>query len=306
VRAGLAGALSLLVLAASGCGGETTGLPGSRTAVARTSIVPSVHLFAEPVVAYLDVTVDPQKVDPDRIRVTSDFRPYEVVRVEKTREGLDGLTRLLYAFTLRCLVVECIPRVLPSAAGEAESGRGDRMTFSFGRGRVLEREGTAEPRVIASARWPTLESISRINTSSVPRGDFVFKTSVTPLPPATFRVSPTLLAALLLAAAAALLAFPMTLAVVGWRRRRPPAVVQESADVPPVERALRLVEWASTNGDAAFVREALELLAWELDASRGTSLARDARRLAWSAGPPANEEAVGLVTSVREASLDAA
>jgi hypothetical protein len=301
----LASALALLVVAASGCGGASTGLPGSRTAVARTSIAPSVHLFAEPVVARLEVTVDPRKVDPGRIRVTSDFRPYEVVRVEKTRERLDGLTRFRYAFTLRCLLVECVPRILPSAAGEAESGRGDRATFSFGRARVLERKETGEPRVIASARWPRLESISRINASSVPRGDFVFKTSVTPLPPATYRLSPTLLAAILLVAAALLLAFPITLAVLRWRRRRPPPA-EVAPEVPPLERALRLVEWASADGDVARAREALELLAYELDASGGASFTQEARRLAWSAAPPTSEDAERLVTAVRAERRDAA
>jgi hypothetical protein len=302
VRAGLVAALALLLaFSAAGCGGGSSGLPGGRESIARTSIVPAVHLFAEPVVARLDVTVDPRRLDPDHIRVTSDFRPYEVLRVAKTRDRLGAVTRLRYAFTLRCLLIECIPRVLPSAAGEAESGRGDRMKFSFGRARVLYGKGTGEPRVVASARWPTLESISRINASSVPRGEFLFRTNVAPLPPATYRLTPTLLAVLLLLGAAALLALPVTLVALRWRRRRPPAV-EEEPEVPPLERALRLVEWASENGDVPKQREALELLACELDARDATSIAQDARRLAWSAAPPVGRQATVLVASVREGS----
>ncbi len=293
-----------LVLLAGGCAGseEAAGdLPLGREISTRTSLLPSVHLFAEPVVARLDVVVDRDRLEPGRVRPQTAFLPYEIVgRVVREREDRGRFTRLRYEYTLRCLRIACIPELDPGAiAGDAESGRGERRTFDLPPARVLYDEPVGETRVLRTAGWPTLESASRIIPKDVPSFGFVFRTSVAPLPEPDYRVPPALLGAGFLAGALALLALPVGLGV-GWlRRRRPPPPVEEP-ELPPLERALRLVEWAreSENGDER--REALEVLAVELETAQKPELAVSARALAWSSAAPSPESAESLVTSVRE------
>jgi hypothetical protein len=108
-----------------------------------------------------------------------------------------------------------------------------------------------------------------------------------------------LLGAGLVAGALALLALPAALAV-GWlRRRRPPPAVVEEEEVPALERALRLVEWARDRENGGERREALEVLAVELEAVESRELSVSARALAWSPVAPTPADADALVTSVR-------
>jgi hypothetical protein len=295
--------LVVFVVLAAGCGsGEQAGQePLGRAVVAKTSLTPSAHLFAEPVVARLDVVVDRDQVDPGRVRVKPGFEPYEIVGgVVRTREDFGSVTRLRYEFTLRCLLIECIPAILQSAAGDDESGRGERRTFRFKPASVLYENPDAEPRTLRNAAWPTLEAISRINASEIPRFGFVFRTSVTPLPDVTYSASPTFLGAGLIAGALALLALPAGLAA-GWLRRRRPEPIEEEPELPPLEQALLLVEWARDRENGADRRKALEVLAVELDASRQDTLADAARSLAWAQTSPTPDAAATLVQAVREA-----
>jgi hypothetical protein len=205
-------------------------------------------------------------------------------------------------FTLRCLLIECIPKIIPSAAGPEESGRGDRLTFTFPRARILYHDPSGKTRPVGSAAWPTLESVSRINASSIPEigpgSEFIFKTDLTPLPGATYRISPTTLAVLLVVLALLLLAFPAVLVYRWWRARHPDVVEEEEPEVPPLERALRLVEWTAAREVVPEKREALEVLASELDAD-GPPLADTARRVAWSPPAPSRPDTEELVENVR-------
>jgi len=293
------------VAVASGCGSgsnETARLPGGHAVVSSTSITPPSHIFAEPVVAQIDLVVDPNKLDPDRIHLRTDFKPYEVLSATRQRENLGGLTRFRYLFTLRCLLIECIPKIIPSAAGPEESGRGDRVTFTFPRTRILYRDPSGKMRPVASAAWPTLESVSRINASSIPEAgpgsEFIFKADVVPLPAATYRMSPTTLAVLLLVAAGLLLALPAVLVHRWWRARHPEVVEEEEPEVPPLERALRLVERTAARDVVPDKREALEVLAAELDGDE-PPLADTARRVAWSPPVPSRPDTEKLVDTVR-------
>ncbi len=293
-----------LAAIASGCGGsdQATRLPGGHAVVSSTSFTPPSHLFAEPVTAELDLVVDPRKLDPDRIHVRTDFEPYDVLSATRQREDLGGLTRFRYVFTLRCLLIQCIPKIIPSFAGPEESGRGDRLTFTFPRTRIMYRDASGKARPVGNAAWPTLESVSRINASSIPEigpgSQFIFKTDVTPLPAATYRITPTTLAVLLLVLACLLLVLPAALLLRWWRARHPEAVEEEEPEVPPLERALRLVEWTAARDVVPEKREALEVLASELDVE-GPPLADTARRVAWSPPPPSRPETDELVDDVR-------
>jgi hypothetical protein len=295
-------ALALVGLLAGGCAGDEqpVDLPLGRQVSATATLDPSVHLFAEPVVARLEVVVDRDHLDPARVRTRTRFLPYDVERVVREREDRGRFTLLRYEYTLRCLRIACIPEVLPSAAGEAESGRGERRAFDLPGARVLYAETTGEARSLRVARWPELVSVSRIKASDVPSFGFVFKTSVTPLPEPDYRVSPTLLGAGLIVGALFLLALPAVL-VAGWlRTRRPTPVVADEPELTPLERALRLVEWARERENGAERREALEVLAVELDAAASSELAKSARALAWSPASPSPDEAGRLVVSVRK------
>ncbi len=300
-------ALAALVLVAAGCGGGGEGAappPGRFVATSR-SLTPNVHLFAEPVVARLDVVVDRRHLDPGLIRVSAAFLPYELVTsVATTREDFARFTRLRYEYTLRCLEYDCVPTQHATDLGEQESGRPERKSFRFGPARVLydDPDGVRQLRRVW---WPPLESTSRINEADLFRPPMLssarsqWRTSFAPLPEPSYRIAPPLLAVAFLAGALALLALPATLVVRAVRRRRPPPPETEP-ELPPLDRALLLVEWARGREDGEDRRAALELLAFELDAAGRGEQARAARRLAWSPSSPSPEAAEELVEEVRD------
>jgi hypothetical protein len=295
--------IASLALILGGCAGSenATDLPLGRQVSAQVSVTPTVHLFAEPVVARAEVVVDREHLDPERIRLQAKFLPYDVKGFERWSQERGRLTVLTYEWTLRCLRLDCIPEVLPSAAGEAETGRGERRSLRLVPARVLYDDPGGKERLLTRGLWPELVSVSRIKQSDVPRIGNVFKVSPAPLPKPDYRVSPTLLGVGLLGAAAALLALPVAIGIGWWRRRRPAPVVEEEPELTPLERALRLVEWARGRENGAERREALEVLAVELDTLEHDELAESARTLAWSPASPAPESADELVRSVRRA-----
>jgi hypothetical protein len=167
---------------------------------------------------------------------------------------------------------------------------------------VLYTDDDGEARTLAMTRWPELVSVSRIKQSDVPSFGFVFKTSVTPLPEPDYPVSPQLLGVGLLVGALALLTFPAVLVVAWLRRRRPPPPEPEQEEeLSPLERALRLVEWTRTRENGAERREALEVLAVELEVNERPELAVAARALAWSPSTPSPDAAAQLAEEVRAA-----
>ncbi|HXG75865.1 MAG TPA: hypothetical protein VNJ53_04795 [Gaiellaceae bacterium] len=297
------GLLLGLVVVAAGCGGgaQEADLPLGKQLAATATVAPAVHLFAEPVQARIEVVVDRRHLDPARVRVEPRFLPYDVKERARSREDRGRFTVLRFDYLLRCLRIACIPEILPSAAGAAETGRGERRSLVLPAARVLYDDPAGTTRTLTRAPWPELVSVSRIKESDVPQYGFVFKTSVTPLPEGDFRVSPTLLGAGLLAGSLALLALPGGL-LLGWlRRRRPEPAVEEAPELTPLERALALVEWARDRRNGSERREALEVLAVELEACALDDLARRARTLAWARSAPAPEDAERLVSEVREA-----
>lgn len=306
MRAGLAAAATLAVLAAGcGGGGDATAPPPGRYVATSRSLTPNVHLFAEPAVARLDVVVDRRHLDPDRVRVRAEFLPYELVAsVVRGREDFARFTRLTYEYTLRCLEYDCIPTQHATDLGAQESGRPERKAFRFTPARVLY-DDPAGVRQLRRVWWPPLESTSRINESDLFRPVFVvqsqsqWRTSFAPLPEPSYRIAPPLLAAALLAGALALLALPAALVARAVRSRRPPPPEPEP-ELSPLERAVLLVEWARGREDGEDRRKALELLAFELDADGRPALAEAARELAWSPASPSPESADELVVAVRD------
>lgn len=297
-----AGVLALAVALVAGCGGgeEAAAPPGKALSTSR-SLTPVAHLFADPVTARIDVVVDRGKLDPDRVRVRLDFLPYRIVDgIHRSRTDFAGFTRLRYEAQLRCLTIACVPTRLGSVLGDQE-GRGERRTFRFKPVRVLYADPkTGVPRQLRRVWWPPLDSISRLSPEAAPipfgaGPGAEFEATLAPLLEPEYRMPPPLLGGLLLAAAAALLVFPVQLVVRWVRSRRPDA--KGEAGVPPLERALRLVEWSRDSGDDELRREALEALAFELDGR--TADAVRVRSLAWSSEGPSSARMTELVDSVR-------
>jgi hypothetical protein len=312
VRAALCAAL--IAVLAAGCGGdeEKPLIAADKTAVVRGELVPDVHLFGEPVVARVDVIVNRTKVDPDDMRLKTDFAPYERVGETRERTDIGDFTVIRYTTELSCLSHNCIPR---TAAGETTVSqlpgappflpgqqRDEKVKFEFPPA-LLVADAEPKERTLGRVVWSPLRSLSRVNwyDSSVVGQGFPFVTTVTPLPEPEYRVSPTLLGLGLLVLAAALLALPIWL-VRNRRRRYATPKAEERAALSPLERALRLVEWASRRPSVEERREALEVLAYELDPDGDDGVARRAREQGWSPPSPEPEEMTKLVAAIRKES----
>jgi hypothetical protein len=310
MRAWLAVAAGGLLLLAPGCGGDDDepAVPLGRHMAASRMITPSTHLFGDTITARVDVVVDRDHLDPDRVRLAAEFPPYELVRkMQVERRDHDRYTRLRYTITLRCLGRACLagavsPGVTP-AGGQPPSRRAERI-FHFRPAHLYyEEPGEDKPRHLKRVWWPRLEALTRISPSE-PGLTFAlrtpFRTTISSMPDVTYRISPALLGVGLLLLAALLLVLPGRLTWSWLRSRRQPPPVEEAPELTPLERALVLVEQARESADGEDRRKALEVLAVELDESRRAEHADEARRLAWSLSEPTPEAADDLVESVRK------
>ena len=294
-------AVVVLLVAVAGCsfGDDAARLPAGRAVVATPSFDPPVHLFGDTVVARVDVVVDTRRLDAERVKLVPRFAPYEVVGTPDVARATHGdVAEVRWTYRLRCLGPRCIPRRLGSDAGPQEPGRGDRVSFRFPGSRLTYDEG-ARDRILRIVRFPTLESVSRINETQVGLERFPFKSGYRPLPDVTWVLPPLLLAALLATAGLALLAPAVLLVRRRWTSRHP-VVVEEEPELPPVERALQLVLWSRDRPDGEDRRRALEVLAAALDDEGPAELADDARVLAWSPSSPSPNAATALVERVKE------
>jgi len=299
--------LAFLALAAvllAGCSGEgdQAAPPPGKDFAASRSLTPTAHLFGEFVHARVDVIVDREKLDPDRVRTTLDFLPYRIQSgVERSREDFPRFTRLRWEATLRCLTIACVPSRLQSVLGDQE-GRGERRTYRFKPAQVVyDDPKTGKVRPLRKVFWPPLDAISRLSpdeqeipsyASLGPGGEF--SATLAPVAEPTYRVPSWLLGGALLVAALALLAFPVTLVVREFRRRRP--APESEQRLSPLELAVLRVERVRDHGDAEEQREALEALAHELD---GDGRAARVRALAWRAETPAAADTTALIAELR-------
>lgn len=292
-------ALLALALAAAGCGGsEDAAVPEGRNLSVNRSLEPKAAFFGEPVVARVDVVVDTRHLDPDRVRVvprTFPYRPYTELSVSRRDTG--RYARLTFEIGLRCLYYPCVP-VRADIPGVAY--RDQRVTRFRAWHVYYDDPETKEPRHVARVWWPSLEAVSNLDLTDVhvTFQQFPGRISPAPLPAVTYRLSPPLAAAVLLLAAALLLLYPAVL-LRRWRASRRPPPPPPAPPLPPLERALLLVEWARDRVDGEDRRKALEELAFRLDEAGREGQATSARRLAWSAGSPSLEAADALVEEVR-------
>jgi hypothetical protein len=299
--------LGLLAPAAS----SATGLPDGRAIAVETSLSPDVHLFAEPVVARVRVIVDSTQFDPDRVRVRTDFAPYELVaQTDRSRRTIGDVVELQYAATLRCLEADCLAPRYQTVLGEQEGGRPERYTYRFRPVAILYARPSGRSELLLQRPFPALEVVSRVNTAQLqavdplaqpglgdPSAASAYTASIEP-PAPTYRLPPWALAALPLALAVLLLLFPAWLVgravVARWRATRRPR------ELSPADRALLLVEWSSRQSDGEEDRRrALEALADVLDEHGAEPLAHAARTSAWEEGVPDGARARELAGEAR-------
>lgn len=305
--------VGLCVVVLAGCGGNDDKplLARGKAASVKGSLTPDVHLFAEPVVARVDVVLDRDQVDPSEVHVQADFEPYETLGTTTIeRQDIGRFTHLRYTTTLRCLSENCIPDTIRNAGVPISQTpelplfpenqqRDEKRKFEFPPALVSAGTG-AEAKTLGRVVWPPLRSLSRINwyDSNVVGQGFPFASTVTPLPKTSYRISPALLGVLLLVVAAALVVLPVGYLVRRRRARRQPKA-DTGPSLSPLERALALVEWASRRPSVDERREALEALAYELD-SEEDETARRARAQGWSPPTPVSEDMSELVAAIRE------
>ena len=261
----------------------------------KSVLSPQALLFGDSVTAHLNVAADTRRIDTSSVRIEARFGRYRPVAPPTVqRQEIRGAEYISWTATLRCLDLGCLP-----SDGETRARVGPaRVTYSR-----IEDDDVRTTRTIV-VRWPPTLVYSRVDTAALaardPRGEPPWRADLGSLPPATYRASPTLIAAILyglgvvLMVGALVLLSPVLLPLLRWSRAR------EGVSVPPLEQALELLERNGGGVDSVQAqREALELVAAELARRGEHELELSARRLAWSEDPPPREHALALAQSVR-------
>jgi len=211
--------------------------------------------------------------------VTTGFGPYRVVFGSRTVRSLGGISVTHVERRLRCLDVACAPP-------------GDSTTLRFPPLRISYRDDSGPETLVTS--WPVLRVHSRVAQADLRRPVLhvpppVLTASHYRLPPRATGYALLSLAALLALGGAALLVG------VVLRRER----VRRRAG-EPLERILGELSAASSNGDTARRRRALEELARELE-PLDEPLSVESRVLAWAPQDPEAGAISDLTTRVRTA-----
>jgi hypothetical protein len=301
-----AAVLSALALAASATAGRPRGLPpppatthpdGAPRVPGGIGLAvlldPASPHFGDRVTASVEILVDPRQVDPDSVRLVTDFAPYRAAAPPRaSRREAHGLVTIRHRFLLLCLRDPCRPPV------------GGVRTFRFSPARLSFRRVNGSSGVF-TRRWYPLTVASRLSRDLALRGDW--QARVFPLPAVGYRFDPAGLSAALFTAAA-------LLAVAGAMligRAYGPLVRAELrrrglARLRATEREVALLRDAVARGDATGQRRALDGLAVALGENGGHDLALGARRLAWSRSDPSAQDSLALAEDVERRYLRAA
>jgi hypothetical protein len=282
VAAVLATAGALAAVAGVGLGWWDRAPAGAAPAaplVVRTALSPQASLFGDPLVARVDVLLDPAVVDADSVKVTTAFVPYVervAPTVQRTRSGRLELVR--YRYTIQCVTDGC----LPVGAVRAIRLAPVRVTATAG-GRTVAKD----------ASWPRALVEPRVQPSDLVPAKLPFRHPRT-LPAPEFAIAPGPLAAGLTAAAAVLVFAGLALLGLEARRRRSRAA---HARMSPREAALAYVREAAGRPDPADRRKALSLLAETL-AGESRDLADAADGVAWGEHAPSPARTVQVADEV--------
>lgn len=282
---------------------------GTSAIEARTDLSPRSLFFGDTVTGLVEVTLDPRRVDPDSVRVESDFAPWKLVaRPERVRRDQGATTSLRFSYVLRCLGNRCV-------SSDEDLVILDKAIQTFGQARVTYTApvGAARSgRDSLRAPWPRLLVGARYSARDAQAAGASltgWRADLASMPAATYRMSPGVLTALLvvggvlLASAGGALAYRL-------RPRRKAAIAPVAGPSEPVltplERALTLLEITDRVDGAADQRRALELVAAALADRGDPKLALTSRTLAWSKPVPAVADTNGLAVRARTALWDGA
>ena len=267
----------------------TIGLPvGDDGIAARASLASRTQLFGQLLAVRLDLLVDREVLDPEKIAVDTRFDPFATRGAPVTsRRDYDRFTRLRYEYRLDCVTTICVPE-------------GAREDFDLPSASVRH-----EGRQVETVEWPRVTIASRYREPEADQGirfqgsvDLPWRANVRVRPP-TYSVEPTLLTVALAGLALLLLlvslffvqrAFPS--APFGFRRLR-------RMKLTPLERAIAVLERAQKQGIEREQRLALDRLARELHTGGQHELAGTARELAWTADVPGPDRTATLSEQVR-------
>jgi len=262
---------------------------------ARATLDPRITLFGDTIVAYVDVLLDRRKVDPESVRVGTQFLPWEAVgQPSRAREDAGSNTYLRTSYTLRCTGSPCAPS---NTSGALEFDP-VRVSYAAPAAKAGEREAL-------SVHWPILLVYSRFAAANADRSatedgstQTLWRADLVSFPGATYRIAPAVLLPAIVVLAILLAAAGVALAVVAIPRRRKEPEPEPVIVLTPLEQALELLEDAGRADGTEDRRRALELVAEVLDLDH-PELARAARTLAWSEDDPQVEQTSGLATRVR-------
>jgi hypothetical protein len=272
--------------------------PQNASILARGTLARRIVLFGDTVTARADVVLDRRRFDPDSVRVSATFTPWEIVGTpERVRRDTGSLTHVRTTYVLRCLNSLCL-----------FFGQAGQIEFPPGRVSVAERRDPPSGDVRRLRfDWPVLTTYSRYGSGSFEgRGRVAtapWRADLVGLPVPTWRASPGLILALLLVGGALLAIAGGSLLYLARPQREPEPIPEPEAPPPPrlspLAQALALLEDAARTNGAEERRRSLELVAEALDEFGDDDLARAARTLAWSEGVPEVEATAGLATRVR-------
>lgn len=267
---------------------------------ARGTLEPNTILFGDTIEAHVDVLLDRRRVDPDSVRVATDFLPWEIVgKAQRVRRDAGSLTYLRTTYVLRCLTGPCVP---PGAVAPLDF---DPARVSYRRLPNASGDPVGGSR---RAEWPVLTVHSRFASAAFedPRSlSTPWRADVLTLPAASWFVPPSVLLAALVALATVLALAGATLVYLSWPRKAPPPPPEPEPEplpeLTPLELALVLLRDAARADGVEDRRRSLELVAEALSGHGDAELARTARTLAWSEDEPAVEQTSDLAARVRDA-----
>ena len=214
---------------------------GSGGIDAHATLAPRYVLFGDTVRAHVDVAVDPARIDPDTVRVQTDFSPWEVVGTPvRRRRDAGGIAAIRTDLVLRCVAADCVPT-------------GRTLSFELPPARVsyVLVDGGETAKASIRASWPGLAVQSRVVGAGVDSRSDRFtpwRADLLELPPPSYRIAPAVLVGALVSGAVLLALAAAVLAFLAWpRRREAPALEPEPepvVEIPltPLEHALLLLE----------------------------------------------------------------
>jgi len=278
--------LAVVLVVALGSGGKQAA--PQRAVTAETVLSRSGLLFADRVVASVEVLVDKKRVDPVRVGFRAGFGPFSRVGIPHVARADAGrLARLVFSTELVCSTDVCLTK------GDSST----RVQFPPAQVFYFPRDGS--PKQTVNVRWLPLTLAGRTTPADLANQDPfeqpLWHATTDPLA-VSYRISPTLLKALLFVLSGLL--FLASAFALGRLLR----ALQARVRLPlpsALERAVRLVERTESRDDAAAKRKALELLSRELTRSGESQLALVARELAWAEPTPLPAVTQPLTLDVR-------